>query len=159
MTNSDFDMIDNIVKGISYPAYKQESNPDYWKNVPVRSGILKTFTDTEIVSNADDGDTEIVYFSSDDKKAGCAIFQCLTEKNPQDVLNLIDDDEKQMDFLGFTISIELEKNQNQAGASNLRCATIAFMMQDEDAITDILHEDIRFCLDELIEEAKSILHP
>ena len=160
MTNVDFTLISNTVKGIEYPLYQQEANPDHWKDIPAKLGILKTFTDIEKVPDADDGKSEIVYFCSTDKKAGCAVFQCLTGKNPEDALALIDDDEKQMDFMGFTISIEMKKAAHpDERSTNLRCATISFMMQDDDCICDILHEDIHYLLDELVEEAESQLHP
>lgn len=44
-------------------------------------------------------------------------------------------------------------------STQLRCATIAFTMEDEDGMHDILHEDIDNCIDILVEATETILHP
>ena len=61
-----------------------------------------------------------------------------------------------MEFVGFTIGVEVE-NANYKDA-DLRTATIALTMEDEDGLHDILHEDIDNCTNIIMKETKSILY-
>ena len=164
MTSNDFTLIKNIANNIGSREYIKLKDPAHLSRGLIFSyfefqDFLLTNSET---MNTSDNIVEGVYFTTDNRAAGCAIFKALTNKEADTCIQAIDDDDKKASFVGFTIAIEMEKTAApDARSTQLRCATIAFTMEDDDnGLYDILHEDIKNCIDILVEETEeTILHP
>mgnify|MGYP001044902596 CR=1 FL=1 len=159
MTSNDFMLIRNIAHNIGSREHIKLKDPAHLSDENGKSLIFNYFTDSETMDTADNA-IEGVYFTTDNRAAGCAIFKALTNKEADTCIQAIDDDDRKASFVGFTIAIEMEKPANpDERSTQLRCATIAFTMEDEDGMHDILHEDIDNCIDILVEATETILHP
>lgn len=159
MNSNDFTLMKNIANNVGKREYIDLKDPTHLSGELGKSLIFNYFTDSETMSTSDDT-VEGVYFTTDNRAAGCAIFKALTNKEADECIRAIDDDDQNASFVGFTIAIEMKKPANpDERSTQLRCATIAFTMEDEDGLHDILHEDIDNCIDILVEETETILHP
>ena len=160
MNSNDFTLMKNIANNVGKREYIDLKDPAHLSGELGRSLIFNYFTDSETMSTSDNT-IEGVYFTTDNRAAGCAIFKALTNKEADECIKAIDDDDKDSSFVGFTIAIEMEKAANpDERSTQLRCATIAFTMEDDDnGLHDILHENIDNCIDILVEETETILHP
>lgn len=157
MNKNDFDLIKNIANDIGEEEYIKLKNPENLSDESGKSPIFEFFNDCEIMEDCD-RKIKGVYFSTDNCSAGCAIFKGLTNKEVDTVIENIDDEDKEMEFVGFTIGVEVENVNLHSKDADLRTATIALTMEDEDGLHDILHEDIDNCTNIIMKETKSVLY-
>lgn len=150
--NSNSELVKSLYSNNIVGKYAKLKDTTYLSN-NIDCPIFEYFSDFEKMESED---TVGVYFTTNNRVAGCAIFEALTSKEASDCIN--DDEENEgMIFTGFTIGIEFEKPLDPDNYS-IYCATIAFTMEDEDGLYyNVDHQDIDNCLNVIVKKAISIL--
>ena len=148
--NSNYELVKSLCSNNIVGKYAKLKDTTYLSN-NINCPIFKYFSDFEKMESEN---TVGVYFSTNNRVAGCAIFEALTNKEAFECIN--DEDDEGMIFTGFTIGIEFEKPLDPDNYS-IYCATIAFTMKDEDGFYDKDLQDIDNCLNVITKKAISIL--
>lgn len=123
--------------------HKYGKNSELWRE---HKDELFSYFDIK-TEDIEDEDLVLCLFFTENIPIGIDLYTVLTGKDIFKVVDLLEDDYLDLDIAGFTVSLEIDMNEN------LTCATMGITLQDGSFFTDTLLNDVIELEDIFLEKA------